>query len=188
MHLLKQTKEIFEMLSKGQFICSNSNEERKRKLYNVLEDRFEDLSEYFAVLNFKLEQGEEYFYFTREEAKPDIERKIEAAYRWIDIIDFLKTFDNNFGPGLHFTPADILVKQNVDVEIKNKLEGLKRHTHEDKQVESLNKILKWLDDNNFIELENEITNSYKVLSSFKYLELLILSINIPEEVKNEIPE
>ena len=50
------------------------------------------------------------------------------------------------------------------------------------------KILKKLIDDTFIELENEITHQYKVLTSFKYLEQLILTINIPEEVRNEIPE
>ena len=43
-------------------------------------------------------------------------------------------------------------------------------------------------DETFIELENDITHQYKVLASFKYLEQLILTINIPDEVKNEIPE
>jgi len=36
-----------------------------------------------------------------------------------------------------------------------------------------------------MELENPISNTYKVLSSFKYLEQLILTINIPEETSNE---
>ena len=40
----------------------------------------------------------------------------------------------------------------------------------------------------FVELENEISLSYKVLASFKYLEQLVLAINIPDEVKNEIPQ
>ena len=38
------------------------------------------------------------------------------------------------------------------------------------------------------ELENNITEQYKVLSSFKYLEDLVLSIQITDEVKDEIPE
>ena len=40
----------------------------------------------------------------------------------------------------------------------------------------------------YLEIENEILKSYKVLSSFKYLEELISNINIPEEVQHEIPE
>ena len=40
----------------------------------------------------------------------------------------------------------------------------------------------------FVEMETEILKSYKVLSSFKYLEELINNINIPEGVQYEIPE
>jgi hypothetical protein len=42
--------------------------------------------------------------------------------------------------------------------------------------------------NGFAEMENEILKSYKILSSFKYLEELVTNINIPEEVRDEIPE
>ena len=29
----------------------------------------------------------------------DLERKIEQAFKWIDILDFFKTFNNSFGSG-----------------------------------------------------------------------------------------
>ena len=43
-------------------------------------------------------------------------------------------------------------------------------------------------DNHFITLENEITETYKVLNSLNYLKDIITAINIPEEIENEIPE
>jgi len=81
-----------------------------------------------------------------------------------------------------------LVRIKTDAELETKLDALKKHTEKTKHQEILDKVLKKLSDDTFIELENEITNQYKVLASFKYLEQLILTINIPEEVSNEIPE
>lgn len=188
MSLPKQTGEIFDILSKGQFICSNSSRETVRHLYNVLEERFEELREYFLAINFVLERGDEFFYFSRPESKADLDRKVETAYRWIDVMDFLKTFDSAFGAGYRFTPSDVLVRLNVDAALKNKLEGLKRYSNDENYAESLRKIIRVLVNDNFLELENEISDSYKVLSSFKYLEQLVLSITIPEEVLSEIPE
>ena len=107
---------------------------------------------------------------------------------WIDIIDFLKTYDNSFSSGYRFGPSEILVRIKTDAELETKLDALKKHTEKTKHQEILDKVLKKLSDDTFIELENEITNQYKVLASFKYLEQLILTINIPEEVSNEIPE
>ncbi|MEI2708446.1 MAG: hypothetical protein V9E96_05435 [Chitinophagaceae bacterium] len=96
MKIPKQTAEIFELLSKGNFLCSDSAEDSNRKLYNIVEQNFEDLYEYFEAIDFILEKGDEFFYFSRKELKADLERKIEQTYRWIDIVDFCKTFRQCF--------------------------------------------------------------------------------------------
>ena len=54
--------------------------------------------------------------------------------------------------------------------------------------ERIKKIIEKLEKDNFITLENEITETYKVLTSFNYLKDIITTINIPEEIENEIPE
>ena len=187
----KHTATIFEILSKGQFICSNSSDELIRKLYNTIdeEQNFEFLYEYFLNINFILERGNEYFYFSRMENKIDLERKIEQAFKWIDILDFLKTYDNSFGAGYRFSPSDILVKTKVDAELKTKLESLKKYSAgKEKHVEIIDKILETLEKDKFIEMENNIIHQYKVLTSFHYLEQLVMTIHIPEETINEIPE
>ena len=191
MEAIKQTAIIFEILSKGQFISSNSSDESIRKLYSVIEEEqnFDYLYDFFRNINFTLEHGDEYYYFSRVENKIDLERKLDQAFKWIDILDFLKVFDGSFGSGYRFTPSDILVKLNLDAELKSKLEGLKRYSGgKEKFNEIVDKILEDLKKDRFIELENEISHQYKVLASFKYLEQLVMSINISEEVKNEIPE
>ena len=123
MELPIQTADIFKILSKGQFINSNSSTKSVSNLYKVIEDEqnFENLFEYFRNINFTLEKGDEYFYFSRPENKVDLETKIEAAFRWIDIIDFFKTYDNSFSSGYRFTPSDILVRIKIDAELETKL-------------------------------------------------------------------
>jgi hypothetical protein len=186
----KQTAVIFEILSRGQFICSNSNDEAIRKLYSAIEEEqtFDFLYEYFLSINFILEKGDEYYYFSRKENKIDLERKIEQAFKWIDILDFFKTFDNSFGSGYRFTPSDILVKLNLDAELKSKIEGLKRHSEKEKPGEVLDKILADLVKDKFMDIEDPNFRKYKVLSSFKYFEQIVMTINISEEAKDEIPE
>lgn len=190
----RQTGEIFELLSKGQFICSNSSDSRISKLCEILDDseNFETLYEYFYSINFILEKGDEFYYFSRkDESKADLERKLETACKWIDIVDFFKSFDNAFASGYSFSPAKIAVEISVQVVLKNKADGLKGILKMDDKTpypELVNKIVDTLCKDGFAELENEILKSYKVLSSFKYLEELINNINIPDEVQHEIPE
>ena len=102
--MIKQTAEIFEILSKGQFISSNSVNENMRQLYLVIDDNYDELYDYFLNIRFILTKGDEYYYFTRNENKADIERKLRQAMKWIDILDFLKSFDNSFGVGYRFSP------------------------------------------------------------------------------------
>ncbi|MFC5283448.1 condensin complex protein MksE [Pedobacter alpinus] len=187
----KYTADIFDLLSKGKFICSNSNEEHIRKLYATIdtEQNHDFLYDYFLNINFILEKGDEYYYFSRRETTVDLERKIEQAFKWIDILDFLKTFDNAFGSGYRFTPSDILVKLGLDAELKSKIDGIKRYSGgKEKPNEILEKILNDLVKDKFLDIEDPNFNQYKVLASFKYLEKIVMTINISEDIKNEIPE
>lgn len=193
MNVPKQTGEIFDILSSGQFICSNSADSRISKLYDVIDDadKYEMLYDYFSAIGFILEKGDEFYYFSRKnESKADLERKLEIACKWIDILDFFKTFDNAFGSGYSFSPQEIIVKIKVDAVLKNKADGLRKVLKEDKAPydETVTKTIEDLCKNGFAEMENETLKSYKILSSFKYLEELVTNINIPEEVQNEIPE
>jgi hypothetical protein len=194
MRLPGQTGEIFERLSKGQFICSNSPDVRIAKLYEIIDDNenYELLFDYFLAINFKLEKGDEFFYFSRnDESKAELTRKLEAAYRWIDIVDFFKAVDNAFASGYSFSPSEIEVKISVDAVVKSKADGVRNTLNIDEKIpyrEVVIKIIDQLCKDGYAEIENEILHTYKVLSSFKYLEELMNNINIPEEVKNEIPE
>ena len=62
--ITKYTSDIFEILRRGQFICSNSPEDTIQTLYKILEDgdTFEVLYNYFYQINYILEEGDEYFY------------------------------------------------------------------------------------------------------------------------------
>jgi hypothetical protein len=194
MNVPRQTGEIFEILSSGQFICSNSADTRISKLYDIIDDteKYEALYDYFSAIGFILEKGDEFYYFSRKnESKADLERKLEIACKWIDILDFFKTFDNAFVSSYSFTTQEIVVRIKVDPVLKSKADGLRKVLKLDDKTpynEVVTKVVDSLCKEGFAEIENEILKSYKILASFKYLEELVNNINIPEDVKNEIPE
>ena len=187
MNLPDKTSDIFERLSKGQFICSNSTDEFVARLYDVVHENENILYDYFLAINFILERGDEYFYFSKKEAKADLEAKILRAEKWIDLIDFLKAYDSSFTNGYRFYPSDMEVKIRVDVSLRDKLDNLKRHIGDAKNYEEqINALIKALVKEGFVELENEVSAQYKVVAAFKYVEQLILSINIPEDTMREL--
>ncbi|RYM34190.1 hypothetical protein ERX46_09540 [Brumimicrobium glaciale] len=189
--ITKYTSEIFDVLRRGQFICSNSPNEHIQTLYRVLEydKTFEDLYAYFYQINYILEHGNEYFYFSRDEKNVDLDRKLRKAFEWIDVLDFFKTFDSSFDVGYRFSPSDIINQLKNNADLTSKFDYLKKvsgdkTSHSDR----VKKIIGKLVDDNFIMLEDEISETYKVMTSFNYLKEIITAINIPEEVENEIPE
>jgi len=192
MDIPKRTDEIFYILSGGQFICSNSTDNSTIKLYDIIDENYEILYEYFSAIGFLLEKGDEFYYFSRKnESKVDLERKLKVACKWIDILDFFETYNDTFVPGYSFTIHDIAVKIKVDAVLKNKVDGLRNVLKLDDKTpydEVIGRMVEDLRKDGFIDIENEISKTYKILASFKYLKELVININIPEEVQNEIPE
>lgn len=184
------TGNIFEYLQKGLFISSNSVDETLRNLYDQIEDNFESLSLFFAQIGYTLEHGNEYFCFSQNEPRMTLEQKIQRAYYWIDVLDLFKTYDETFGPGYRFQPEQILVEANINVVLQNKLDSLRKHfSDKDIRKDILDNVIRQLTKDSFLELENDKTNTYKVMSAWHYLERLIESINIYDETEeDEKPE
>ena len=154
----KYTEEIFNILSKGGFISSNSVSAQVKRLYDAIEEDLPDYYDYYKGIGFYLEGGDGYYYFARKEAKVDLERKL----------------------------ADIEIQIGCDIELKEKASKL--FTDKKKFDEVVGKLLKELESMGLIEKENELDGTYKVLAAFHYIEDLIDCITISEEVQNEIPE
>jgi hypothetical protein len=184
--MLKSSKEIFEILSKGGFISSNSVMALNRAYFDLIEEAFEAYQEYYEGVGFILESGNGYYFFSRAEAKLNVVDKLIRFCDWIDRLDFLKTFNAAFDSGFVFSKAKILERLSCDMELKDKVSKLyvdkKTHTDVvDKLVEDLVKI-------GFVELENEMENTYKVTAAFHYLEEMVNCLNVVEGVQSEIPE
>lgn len=176
-----RTADIFKILSKGLFISSNSSGKATADLFEVIdsEGNFELLRNYFLNIGFVLEKGDQYYYFSRQETKQDLEKKIEKAYKWIDYVDFLKTFDTAFSAGLRFSISDILTKLKIDADLEGKLSAIGKDAKS--WEDAVRNIIDDLVKDSFIELCNEISGEYKVLAAFKYIEDLIMTININTE-------
>ena len=106
------------------------------------------------------------------------------AYYWIDVLDLFKTYDETFGPGFRFQPEQILVEANINVLLQNKLDGIRKHfSDKDVRKDVLDNMIRQLTKDSFLELENEKENTYKVMSSWHYLERLIEVSNLTTKRK-----
>ncbi len=183
---MKYTSEVFKRLSRGQFISANSIVPEVRAIYNDIEDNEKEYADYFSQIDFQLESGDGYYYFSRSEQRVVIEGKLRSLFVWIDYLDFLTSYDSTFGAGTQFTLAQMEVRVGSDVELKDKLADI----CEDKPSihDKLLALATTMTNQGFAELVSEDEGMYQVTNAFRYITHIIDCINIDEEVKDEIPE
>jgi hypothetical protein len=183
---IPKSDKIFDWLSKGNFISSNAVEKNLRHYYAIIEENFSGLYQLYEQVGYSLEEGNNYYYFAKKDELPNsqsVEKKIEKAHKWIDMMAFFTTYDPSFTRGYRFSPSDVLRQINVNVELKEQLDQLSdRTTRKNSNYRDiLDGVLKTLRDEGFIDLENERTQTYKVLDALHYLEQMVMAVNISED-------
>ena len=174
------TQRIYEMLSKGAFLSVDSTDLEVKHLYDDVEENFSDYEAYFQELGFRLDAGEGYYYFSRtQEGKLTIEQKLQSFAQWVDILDFLKTYNIAFSTGFQFRSTHILERINLDVELRNKARKLFRKQNTNQEI--VEKLINELTGMGFAEIINEEDGTYKVTAAFRYAEELVNLITIYNE-------
>lgn len=174
------TQRIYELLSKGTFLSVDTIDHDAKHLYNDIEENFADYEAYFLELGFRLESGDGYFYFARtREAKITIEQKLQNFAQWVDIMDFLKTYDITFSTGFQFRSTHILERINLDVELRDKARKLFRR--QNTNLEIVDKLMGELTGMGFAEIINDQDGTFKVTAAFRYAEDMVNLITIYNE-------
>nr|WP_320022472.1 hypothetical protein [uncultured Draconibacterium sp.] len=185
-----RTAEIFDILSKGQFICSNAINSQRRYLYQYIEENIDELEPKFIDIGYQLENGNNYYYFSRpNESTQNVENKIEKGLRWLDILAFFTTFRKDLCRGARFKLFDILQQIDINMSLKEQLTDLQKRTNPSRNYqEMLNDLIREVQKEGFIDLENEMDQTWKILDSWDYMEKLVMAVNIQDEEINNQPQ
>jgi hypothetical protein len=88
--------------------------------------------------------------------------------------------DNKIGIGSRFRPGEIAEECNANVRLKQKLQKIPLYRSETLH-NKVREICDLMSRDSFLELEDEKTESYKVLDSYSYLLEIINSVAIYED-------
>ena len=181
------TQRIYERLSRGEFLSVDSSDTSIRHLYEDIEENFDDYADFFKEIGLQLEAGNGYFYFSRiGEGKQSIEQKLESFSKWLDYLDFLKTYNQSFTAGYQFRKSHLIEQISLDIELKEKAGHLYKKYGVGSYLEIVNKLLQEMQGMGFAECISEQDETYKITSAFHYAEELVNMIQIANE--DEIPE
>ena len=185
--LPKQTHEIFAIMARGHFISSNGTKDGMNRMYDIINDseNFENLQEYFNHIRYRIERGNNFFYFSKiDEANSIVEKKLETFEKYIDIIDLFASLDNKITIGTRFRTGSLAEECNANVRLKQKLQKIPLYRSETLH-NKVREICDLMSRDSFLEREDEASETYKVLDSFSYLLDVINAIAIYEEGTTE---
>ena len=181
------TQRIYERLSRGEFLSVDSSDTSIRHLYEDIEENFDDYADFFKEIGLQLEAGNGYFFFSRiGEGKQSIEQKLESFSKWLDYLDFLKTYNQSFTAGYQFRKSHLIEQISLDIELKEKAGHLYKKYGVGSYLEIVNKLLQEMQGMGFAECISEQDETFKITSAFHYAEELVDMIQIANE--DEIPE
>lgn len=181
------TQRIYERLSRGEFLSVDSTNPSVRHLYKDIEENQNDYADFFNEIGLQLESGNGYFYFSRiGEGRQAIEQKLESFSKWLDYLDFLKTYNQSFTAGYQFRKSHLIEQISLDIELKEKAGQLYKKYGVGSNLEIVNKLLQEMQTMGFAECISEQDETYKITSAFHYAEELVNMIQIANE--DEVPE
>lgn len=181
------TKRIYDRLSRGEFLSVDSADSTVRHLYDDIEENLDDYVDYFREIGLQLESGNGYFYFSRiGESRQTIEQKLESFSKWLDYLDFLKCYNQSCTAGYQFRKSHLIEQISLDIELKEKANHLFRKYGTGSNIEIVGKLLQEMQNMGFAECVSELDETFKVTSSFRYVEELVEIIQIANE--DEVPE
>jgi hypothetical protein len=181
--LPKQTHDIFAIMARGHFISSNGTKDGMNRLYDVINEpeNFENLQNYFGVIKYRIERGNNFFYFSKiDEINSIVEKKLETFEKYIDIIDLFASMDNKITIGSRFRTGALAEECNANVRLKQKLQKIPLYRSETLH-NKVREICDLMSRDSFLEREDEASETYKVLDSYAYLLDVINAIAIYEE-------
>lgn len=111
---------------------------------------------------------------------------MDSFSKWLDYLDFLKCYNQSFTAGYQFRKSHLMEQISLDIEMKEKANHLFKKYGAESLVEIVNKLLQEMQNMGFAECVNELDETYKVTSAFRYVEELVDIIQIANE--DEVPE
>ncbi len=170
------TADLFAWLSQGNFVCVDSPLIAHREWFFLLQSQEQAYRAYFAPLGFRLETGEGYYFFSREEKKVLLEDRLDKALKYLDWLSLCWELNPQFGVGLRFSLMDYVPLVERNPPLLRKLQQLGLRGNPQTAEDALRLFVKELEKASFLAEESE--EQFRILASFDYLIRLLQRIQL----------
>jgi hypothetical protein len=176
-------RRLFSRLCKGDnLLLSRNGPGDDAQLYIQVEADEENCRIYFEVVGFRLQRGDNCYFFTTQEEQPaTLESKLDKMVRLVRLLDFISTHVETFGEGQIFSASTLAARCNGDTKAERFLQEMGKGTN---NQERLDHLLQSLVRQGYLSDYNMNRQEYRVLSAINY----ILEFADRIEIQNEDSE
>lgn len=174
-------RRLFSRLCKGDnLLLSRNGPDADDDLFRQVEAEESLCQRYFELLGFRLQRGDNYYYFTSDDdPQANLEAKLDRIVRLVRLLDFFTTHVETFGDGQIFSAVGLAARCNGDTKAERFL--LEQGRGGGNNQERLDTILQGLVRQGFLSAYNTERQEYRVLSAINYLFEFADRIEILEE-------
>jgi len=164
-------RRLFSRLCKGDnLLLSHNGPGEDAELFKQLEQIENDgepCRRYFEILGFRLQRGDNCYYFTaQEEPQANLETKLDRMIRLVRLLDFFSTHIETFGEGQIFSASTLAARCNGDTKAERFLQEMGKGTNNQERLENL---LQSLVRQGYLSDYDTNRQEYRVLSAINYI-------------------
>ncbi len=183
-----ELEKLFIKAIKGEFINNNSANSEESNLYRVTKNNEELFTKYFQIIGYKLKVDDGFCYFTstynsiKDEGISSTDKpQINGIVQCLEIFNFLKTINNNFGTlrDMEFQISSIEDAVNNNSEFSMMIPDNKKNA--DTNRKHIENIINTLKKNGYVEEINKSEQKFKTLNSLQYLIDIVYRVDIEGE-------
>jgi hypothetical protein len=182
MTLPNKTRDIFDYLRQGHFLSANHPDVTHRDIFRQCQQYYDVLLEYFKPLGYYLESGQNYYHFTKDLSRQQIEKKLKSMLGFIDHISLMLQYNGSFDIGWEGTPTDMEVAVRADPLLKQAL--LRLYGKDGAPIRNQCKqVFDFFKSSGFMATIDDIDERYRVLDAYGYIREYTQAIQevVPDE-------
>jgi hypothetical protein len=176
-------RRLFSRLCKGDnLLLSRNGAGEDAELFEQVERVEADgepCKRYFDILGFRLQKGDNCYYFTvQDDPQTNLETKLDKMIRLVRLLDFFSTHVETFGEGQIFSASTLAARCNGDTKAERFLQEMGKGANNQERLENL---LQSLVRQGYLSDYDMNRQEYRVLSAINYIFEFMDRIEIRDE-------
>lgn len=161
-------RRLFFRLCKGDnLLLSRNGPGEDAQLFEQVEADEGPCQRYFEVLGFRLQRGDNCYYFTaQDEPQANLETKLDRMIKLVRLLDFFSTHVETFSEGQIFSASTLAARCNGDTKAERLLQEMGRGNNNQDRLENL---LQSLARQGYLSDYDTNRQEYRVLSAINYI-------------------